>query len=64
MSTEKTERQSWLELESVKPLPEVEKITSLSTDTLKRHHPDKIVKLSPRREGMKLRHALAIANGE
>jgi hypothetical protein len=64
MSTEKTERPSWLELESVKPLPEVEKITSLSSDTLKRHHPDKIVKLSPRREGMKLRHALAIANGE
>lgn len=56
---------SWLELESVKPLkPDVEKITSLSSDTLKRHYPDRVVKLSPRREGMKLRDALAIASGK
>ena len=65
MSTEKAEQPpTWLELESVRPLPEVEKITSLSSDSLSRHHRDKIVNLSPQRRGMKLRDALAIANGE
>ena len=44
-------------------LPEVERLTSLSRDSLTRHHKDKIVALSPRRRGMKLRDALAIANG-
>ena len=64
MSTEKTERPTWLELERVLPMPKVEEITSLSVDSLKRHHKDKIVNLSPRRRGMKLKHSLAIANGE
>jgi hypothetical protein len=41
----------------------VERITSLSSDTLKRHFPELIVKLSPGRDGMKLRDAIAIANG-
>jgi hypothetical protein len=54
MSTEKAEQPpTWLELESVRPLPEVEKITSLSSDSLSRHHRDKIVNLSaaaPRHE--------------
>jgi len=54
---------SWIELESVKKMPVVEKITSLSGDNLRRNYPDFIVKLSPRRDGMKLKHALAIANG-
>jgi hypothetical protein len=63
MSTEKPDRPTWLELESVLPLPEVEKITSLSSDTIKRHHSDKIVNLTPRRQGMKLKHALVIASG-
>jgi hypothetical protein len=58
------ERPSWVELESIVPLvPDVTKITSLSHDSLQRHHRDKIVRLSPRRVGMKLRDALAIANG-
>lgn len=55
---------TWLELESVRPLrPDVEKITSLSIDTLNRRFPDHIVKLSERRRGMKLKHVLAINNG-
>jgi hypothetical protein len=53
-----------LELESVKTLPEVTKITTLSVDTLEREFPEYIVRLSPRRKGMKLRHALAIASGQ
>lgn len=54
---------SWLELESVKKMPVVEEITSLSADNLRRNYPDYVVKLSPKRDGMKLKHALAIANG-
>jgi hypothetical protein len=64
MSIEKADRPTWLELERVLELPEVEEITSLSSDSIKRHHRDKLVNLSPRRLGMKLRNALAIANGE
>jgi hypothetical protein len=64
MSTEKADRPTWLELERVLELPEVEEITSLSIDSIKRHHRDKLVNLSPRRLGMKMRNALAIANGE
>jgi hypothetical protein len=55
---------TWLELESVKSLAEQREITSLSGDTIKRRYPHLIVQLSPRREGIKLRHALAIANGQ
>ena len=64
MDAESEKAPSWLELERVVPLPEVEKFTGLSRDSLQRHHRDKIVHLSPRRVGMKLRSALAIANGE
>jgi hypothetical protein len=39
-------------------------ITSLSADALKRNYPQYIVQLSPRREGMKIKHALKIAAGE
>jgi hypothetical protein len=64
MSTEKAERPTWLELERVLPMSEVEEITSLSVDSLNRHHKKKIVDLSPRRRGMRLKDALAIARGE
>jgi hypothetical protein len=56
----KVEQPAWLELERIIPLAEVEKITSLSHDSLGRHHKDKIIHLSPRRRGMKLRDVLAI----
>jgi hypothetical protein len=54
---------SWIELESVKRMSVVEEITSLSGDNIRRNYPEYVVKLSPRRDGMKLKHALAIANG-
>ena len=54
---------TWLELESVKPMPEAAKITSLSEDTIQRRYPEWIVHLSPRRVGMKLKHILEIAAG-
>jgi hypothetical protein len=53
-----------LELERIIPLDEVERLTSLSEDSLKRHHGDKIRKLSPRRNGMKLRDAIAIGSSD
>jgi hypothetical protein len=61
---------SWLDLESILPLRsagaerDVERITSLSEDTIKRRYPKWVVKLSARRRGMKLRHALQISEGE
>jgi len=54
---------SWIELESVQKMPVVEKITSLSGDNIRRNYPHLVIKLSPRRDGLKLRDALAIANG-
>jgi hypothetical protein len=53
-----------LELERVCGMLEAEKLTSLSRESLKRHYGDKVLRLAPRREGMKLRDVLAIANGE
>jgi hypothetical protein len=64
MDADSTEQPDWLALERVIPLLEVTEITSLSRDSLQRHHKDKIVDLSPRRRGMKMRHVLAITNGE
>ena len=53
----------WLDLESVQRMKIAAKITSLSPDSLRRVYPHYVVKLSERRDGMKLKHALAIANG-
>jgi hypothetical protein len=54
---------SWIELESVQKMKVVEKITSLSGDNIRRNYPHLVVRLSPRRDGLRLRDALAIANG-
>ena len=54
---------SWIELESVLRMAMAERVTSLSADNLRRNYPHLIVKLSPRRDGIKLRDCLAIANG-
>jgi len=55
---------TWLELESIEPMRKVEKITNLDRDTIKKRYPDRVVQLSDRRQGMKLRHALAITEGK
>jgi hypothetical protein len=62
------EQPSWLQLESIIPLSgkkevTAETVTNLSRDNIERNHRDKIISLSPRRRGMKLRHALEIASG-
>jgi hypothetical protein len=51
---------SWLELERVISLKEAADLKSISVDTLKRCYSRYIIDLSPRRRGMKLKHALAL----
>jgi hypothetical protein len=54
------EKPSWIELERVVPLAEAARLKSVSVDTVKRRYADKIINLSPRRRGMKLKHALGL----
>ena len=49
-----------LELERIVSLQTAEKVSGLSADSWKRHHADKIIELSPRRLGVRLRHALML----
>jgi hypothetical protein len=64
-----TDKPNWLDLESVIPLQTIKggrdakQITGLSADTIKRRYPEYVKKLSARRRGIKLRHALEIAEG-
>jgi hypothetical protein len=55
---------NWLQMESILPIENVTKITSLSRDTISRRYPHLVKKLSPRRKGMRLSDALAIARGD
>jgi hypothetical protein len=48
------------ELDRIISLPEAERISNLSVESWKRNHSDKIVKLSPRRIGIRLRDALML----
>jgi hypothetical protein len=41
-------------------IPEAARLAGLSRDSLLREHPDKIIRLSPRRLGMRVVHALMI----
>jgi hypothetical protein len=52
-----------LELLRIVPLAEAERLSSLSEDTLRREHGDKIKKLSPRRDGMRVIDALMTSAG-
>ena len=49
-----------LDLRRIITLERVTELTTLSADSLKRHHADKIRRLGPRRLGMRLGDALAI----
>jgi len=48
------------ELDRIVSLREAKKLSSLSPDSWKRNHPEKIVELSPRRLGVRLRDALML----
>jgi hypothetical protein len=49
-----------LELDRIISMQEAEEVSSLSVDSWKRHHADKLVELSPRRLGVRLRDALML----
>jgi hypothetical protein len=49
------------ELDRIVELPEASRLSSLSVDTIKRRHADKLIKLSPRRVGIRLRDALMLS---
>jgi hypothetical protein len=51
---------SWLDLQRIVDLETAAKLRGVSADTLLRHHSDQILKLSPRRRGMRLAHALML----
>jgi hypothetical protein len=51
---------SALELETIISVPKAAKIRGVSHDTFKRHYGDLIRKLSPRRQGVKLRDILTM----
>ena len=51
---------SALELDRIISMQEAEAVSSLSVDSWKRHHADKVVELSPRRLGVRLRDALML----
>jgi hypothetical protein len=54
------EQLSWLELNRIASLQEASRLSGLSPDSLRRHHGHRIVKLSPRRSGMRVIDALMI----
>ena len=51
-----------LELLRIAPMPEAERLSSASAETLEREHPDKIVNISRRRKGMRVAHALMLGD--
>jgi hypothetical protein len=53
-----------IELQRIVDLKEASRLSGLSIDSIKRHHRDKILKLSPRRCGMRVRDALMLADKE
>jgi hypothetical protein len=52
---------NWVELQRIVDLKEVSRLSGLSVDSIKRHHSDKIIELSPRRRGMRLADALSLS---
>ncbi len=50
-----------LELEKIISLREAEQISGESEDTIKRHRPEVIIRLSRRRLGIRVKHALRLA---
>jgi hypothetical protein len=49
-----------LELLRICELPEAARLSGLSRDSLVREHGDKVIRLSPRRLGMRVAHALML----
>lgn len=62
--TPQSERPRWVELERVLTIAEATELTSLSEDTLRRRYADRIINISPKRRGIRLRDVLAINSGD
>jgi DNA-directed RNA polymerase specialized sigma24 family protein len=60
LTNRKTELRPDLELQRVVTLREAAEICGISLDTIRRRYPQIIIKLSPRRVGVRLRDALSI----
>jgi hypothetical protein len=60
LTNRKTELRPDLELQRVITLREAAEISGISLDTIRRRYPQIIIKLSPRRVGVRLRDALSI----
>jgi hypothetical protein len=50
-----------IELQRIASLAEAARLAGISVDTLQRHHPEKILRLSPRRLGMRVGDALQLS---
>lgn len=50
------------ELDRIVSLQQAARLMGISADTIRRRHPDKILRPSPRRQGMRLRDALMLAD--
>jgi hypothetical protein len=55
------EKISPLERERIASMAEIRHLTGLSRDTIVRHHGNKLIRLSARRVGMKIKDVLALA---
>lgn len=54
-------QEEWVEMRRIVPLQEASRLLNLSVDTIRREFSDKIIKLSPRRYGMRLGDALLLS---
>jgi predicted HTH domain antitoxin len=52
---------NWFELQRIISLSEAAQLSGISIDTIKRRHAEKIIQLSPRRRGMRMRDALMLS---
>jgi hypothetical protein len=53
-----------VELDRIISLDEAEQVSNLSQESWRRRHRDKIIKLSPRRVGVRLRDALMLSTAK
>jgi len=60
MSNPDQARLTAIELLRIVPLVEAARLAGVSVDTLQRHHADKVVRVSERRVGMRVRDALML----
>jgi hypothetical protein len=51
---------SEIELNRIIPIRDAVELSSVSDDGWRRHHSDKLIQLTPKRVGVRLRHALFI----